>query len=679
MRDDREERAEDAPDRSLAVTRSGAILGTPAYMAPELLLGAPADARSDQFSFSVLLYEAIYGARPFAAAEDTPLSPLAALAEEMSSGRVQPPPPGSRVPAWLRRILLRGLAADPEARWPSLAAMLDVLIDIPRRRRRRRIAAAGTLAAGALVAGALVLRAPSIEEPCTGGAVALERTWDPAARASALAHVATLGAYGQALAPRLESQLVEHATRWEKVYRESCMAHRSGAQSDALLDRRMACLERSRLALTAVADVIRGADERGLAQTAVALRALPDPSACADVDVQLGSVPPPEMSERAGAIDAVLERAQVDLAAGRFAEAREGGAAAVTNARTLGYRPLLARALLVQGRAAMMFEERARAAPPLAEATAIALEIGDDSLAVEAWARRAWVEGTGGADPDGAVAGQDIITALAARTGSTRFARALLYNNLGAIAFSRGRRDQARAWHDRALAEAKGVSGPGAIELLNVRANAASTIDDPVRRDALLAEVEADIARLLGADHPQALGLRIRRAMWIPDLAAARGLLAAACETYERYHRDLGAGPIIDCWNELGFVTEELGDRSAALAAMSRAAALSPEPGEGAGYVALWRGDSASARTSFEAAMAAAASKDSPPLWAKFERGKIAVGLGLALRSAGDARAAREVFERAVADLDEVRRAQPAAVVERRWARGRAELSELGR
>ncbi|HTE51502.1 MAG TPA: protein kinase, partial [Kofleriaceae bacterium] len=665
------------PAAPLGLTRTGAIVGTPAYMAPERHLGLPGDVRSDQFSFCVLLYEAVYRERPFFPPDPGPTFALEDLAAEVTAGRVRPPPKRSRVPGWLRRMLLRGLSVDPAARWPSVAALLDALAAAPRRRRRRWLVAGAI--ASVLALGAAALSVSRRAEVCTGAAALLEETWTPAARAAALARIAGLGAYGRALAPRLEHELDGHAARWVAGHRDACRAHERGEQSDDLLDRRMACLERSRAALVGVAGVLGAVDPRTVPGTILAARSLPDPSACSDAGALLASVRPPaaEIAGRAAGIDATLERALVELGAGRAAQARTIGVAAVTAARALGYRPLVARALLVEGRAAMDLDDRARAGPALAEATAVGIEVGDDALAVEAWARRAWAEGTGGQDPDRALAGLDLIEAMAARSRSS-FARALLHNNLGAVAFSRGRRDEARAWHERALSEARGVTGPNAVEMVNVRANAASAIDDPARRDALLAEVESELDRLLGADHPQTLSLRLRRAMWIPELAAARELLGSTCAAYERFHHALAAAAVIECWGELGYVDEELGDHEGAVAAMTRAADLPVEASavsaEVNGYARLWRGDARAAVDELARVVAALPRQDSEPLWTTFERGKLAVALGRARLSAGDPRGARVALEQAVADLDRVRRAQPAAIVERRLARAHAEL-----
>jgi serine/threonine protein kinase len=103
------------------LTRTGVVLGTMAYMPIEQLDGKPVDARGDQFSFCVSLYEALYGERPFAG------ETLDLLAETLTSGTVRPAPAGTRVPKKLRSVLLRGLSADPGGRWPSMAALLREL------------------------------------------------------------------------------------------------------------------------------------------------------------------------------------------------------------------------------------------------------------------------------------------------------------------------------------------------------------------------------------------------------------------------------------------------------------------------------------------------------------------------------------------------------------------------
>src|SRR5258707_610263 len=73
------------------LTRSGAFLGTPAYMAPEQLLGKTIDARADQFSFCVALYEALYGERPFAA------NSIEEVASAVVESKIRPPPSSARV------------------------------------------------------------------------------------------------------------------------------------------------------------------------------------------------------------------------------------------------------------------------------------------------------------------------------------------------------------------------------------------------------------------------------------------------------------------------------------------------------------------------------------------------------------------------------------------------------
>jgi len=129
------------------LTRTGAVMGTPMFMAPEQHLGERADERSDQFSFCVALYHALHGDWPFAG------KTAVALADAVIEGRRQRPPRGHQVPARLRRIVERGLATKPADRYPSMDALLAELTRPPSRTLRRIAIVGGALA---LVAGAIV-------------------------------------------------------------------------------------------------------------------------------------------------------------------------------------------------------------------------------------------------------------------------------------------------------------------------------------------------------------------------------------------------------------------------------------------------------------------------------------------------------------------------------------------
>jgi tetratricopeptide (TPR) repeat protein len=103
------------------LTRTGLLLGTPRYMAPEQHDGKKAGPAADQFAFAVTLWEALYQEYPFAGES------YSELAAEVKGGRLRPQPAGSDVPPAVHQVLVRALSVDPEARWPSMAALVEVL------------------------------------------------------------------------------------------------------------------------------------------------------------------------------------------------------------------------------------------------------------------------------------------------------------------------------------------------------------------------------------------------------------------------------------------------------------------------------------------------------------------------------------------------------------------------
>jgi len=146
------------------LTASGHLLGTAAYLAPERALGQPATEASDRYSLAVCAYELLVGERPFAGDE------AMSLARQHVEGSS---PPASarnrRLPSALDAVLERGMAKEPEHRWPTALAFAEAIADAlatPGRnrlgaapvafttpRRRRGAAVLAAVAGCALVAG----------------------------------------------------------------------------------------------------------------------------------------------------------------------------------------------------------------------------------------------------------------------------------------------------------------------------------------------------------------------------------------------------------------------------------------------------------------------------------------------------------------------------------------------
>jgi predicted Ser/Thr protein kinase len=223
-----------AASRDAMLTRPGALLGTPAYMAPEQHRGEPADARADQFAFCVALYEALYGERPFAAAGDSQLGATDALALDIVKGNLRPPPRDRDVPAWLRKLVLRGLAPAPGDRWPSMDALLHELRRDPAR-TRRRLALAGVAALAIAVAAYVAWPSGSSAGACDASSP-IAAHWNAAALAQLVDN------RDGHLEPEDYANYSSFATQWEAMHHAACIADAS-PDTHAVGVKQLACLD----------------------------------------------------------------------------------------------------------------------------------------------------------------------------------------------------------------------------------------------------------------------------------------------------------------------------------------------------------------------------------------------------------------------------------------------------
>ncbi len=231
------------------LTRQGDVHGTPRYMAPEQRLGQRADARSDQYSFCVALWEALYGELPRGSEVGKTTQPVARSATPDGSLAIF----GAH--QRLQVLLQRGLRIDPAERFPSLDGLLDDLdaIVFKRRLHWRR---------WALLALVLVMALPwlwTLTPPpvCQGGEQRLAGVWDVQRRAAIGQAFAARGSASVAKNWRTVANIFDrYGEDWLSTYTEICEAtHLRKEQTPELLDVRMACLEQRRQELGSLTDL----------------------------------------------------------------------------------------------------------------------------------------------------------------------------------------------------------------------------------------------------------------------------------------------------------------------------------------------------------------------------------------------------------------------------------------
>ena len=520
---------------NLRLTQAGSLVGTPAYMAPEQYMRAALDARSDQFSFCVALWEGLYGARPFAG------QTLPEMMAAVTRGEPRLPRQHRPVPAWVHHAALRGLHVDPERRWPDMAALLTALTRDPARRRwriARRAAGVGVVAA-ALATWTYVRELQA--GACTGAAAELEGVWDGERRVAVTAAIRATGVpYADTVADKVGASLDAYATAWISAHTQACEATAvRQEQSQELLDRRMTCLDERRAAMRALTDVLAGADAGVVEAAAQAVDGLPRVEPCADRVYLQARVRPPEDPETARRVESVrmqVAHAHALQQAGKHAEACVAADAAEASASALGYAPLQAEIDRLQGELRIpsgKFEE------------------------VAARLRKAYTAAR--------VAGYDELAAISAT---------LLIN---AVTGGEGQFATGAVWRDVAQAEVTRLGDPLAA------ANLAQQTGNLAKRAGDYAGAEAELARALALREPVVGSRHSSLIVLLDDLGSARERLGKFDEAATCYARAMALAeaelaadhPLVaEAADNLGEIAQTQGRYDEALAHLLRGLAI---------------------------------------------------------------------------------------------------------
>jgi hypothetical protein len=352
------------------LTQTGALMGTPRYMAPEVLRGEPADEKSDQWSFCASMWEALSGAPAF------PGDLVTALDRGATPTIPAEPDRASNLPRRHRRLLLRGLAHDPAERWPSMRALVA---ELTRSRRLTTTAILAAGAAGAVALGLTLAQANREPDPCAdAGAMP---AWSEPRRAE-LARTLRSAPNSDPAARSVEQEAATYADSWRAARRAACRnARRQAPASPATVE--TTCLDERRTAFEASLAALTRAPVDPIAALEL-LAALPPVADCTDA-TWLADRQPPASDPTSTALRAELEAARAELHLGRAAPADRQARSALEKARRRGPGPLLAETLRLAGQTASATGST-DALPLLEEALTSAEAAGDDVLAANIWA-----------------------------------------------------------------------------------------------------------------------------------------------------------------------------------------------------------------------------------------------------------------------------------------------------
>ncbi len=637
---------------ALALPDSDLIMGTPQYMPPEQYLSTNVDSRADQFSFCAALYWALYRKRPFeprqvarSAAESVRGTARSEAGESWKklphAVAAKEPPSDVKVPAWVRRAVMRGLSLHPEDRFPSMDALLEVLSQDQRRVQKRGVlAAASALALASAGVSGYVYQQSQV---CAGSQTIMASVWGPTAREKLVnAFNATGKPFAAETATKVANLLDGYAGQWASMHTQACEATRvRGEQTEELLSMRMVCLERRRKDLAALTSTLTEADGKVVEKAVDAAAALPSLQPCEDITTLAEQPPLPADPQLRSTIDQLSGQVAAVKAlqdAGRYKAGLELAKKIEPQVAAASYVPLQSELSFYEG-ALLQYTGQVEEGIRRYEQALDSAEVSrSDRRRVEVLTRLILSLSTHGHSEEAERWGQVAMAVLKRVGGEPQLAIDLM-GNLGNIALQRGRYEEAKSTFEkvRALMESTlPTDHPKRAKVSHAMGLTALSMGDYPRAISLLSESLQQTQAAKGQQHP--------------EMATRHTMLASA-------YRESG-----DPEKALGHVQEALAVRMAVHGAESPAVADTLDE-KGMTLIALKRHDDA--LKTFHEAVAIkqkALGDDHPNLSYSYD------GVGQALLAAGKAAEAIEPLRKALTYKD----VEPEALAQSEFALAKA-------
>jgi serine/threonine protein kinase/tetratricopeptide (TPR) repeat protein len=568
---------------AVRLTRTGTVMGTPRFMSPEQIRGRVADHRSDQFSFCVALYHALYGEFPFPFTGNAPHELLDSIETgltgfEHSAGLV----------ARVRKALCRGLSVEPSQRFASMGELLCAL-EPGLRRREGWIAGAVLLVVAAV--GALWFWLAQPADPCTSAGEGIAWAWSAERQAVAQAAFSQSDRpYADAGWHSVKRRMDDYVDRWRDQAQAACRAtHIDHVQSDQQLDRRMLCLERGRREVAALAGEFGTGAPDTVRHSVAAAEALADPEACSRAeDILFGlEPPPPALAAEVSVARENLALAVVRARLGRLDEALALARDTRMVTERLSYRPVHAEAL-VQIANVLATRQNAEARREAESLYFEALDIAEaerhDQLAAAIWLQLVSLAVRMDASTDQARVWSRRAAAAIDRIGNSTVDRAALHHLRGEIDYRDGKYAEAADQAKQAI-DAIGPDPMRQLELSGYyRARAKALLQQGALDEAssLFEGALAIVSGVLGASHPDVFELQLNYGIAIRKhgkLGQAREMLETALANMPSGDRDanvnagVGHSVLSDIAYSEGKLDEAVAQGRTALAIYERAGA----------------------------------------------------------------------------------------------------------